>query len=266
MPTYYAAGISVSLNQHPLRHSRTSDISRGQGPEVTQQLAAADVSSFASERMKEEAVDCLHEHGDTSLKFLGKDFEAPFYCVAVNRRHRVKSDIDAQETNNHEQHDDSSELSAAPSTPPEVDPMPSTPKIKTLRASTQAQAPNVELSAHTTSLPSVAIQKQVTIKPETTKQKPYLPSTLLASQADVSSASPKSDATRVKALSMTIRLDPVASFCRSRVIMFKDIKIDCYFNGDLSNSVFLSGKRRNETDGSHQILSGEFSAVPFLIL
>lgn len=257
MPTYYAAGISMNLSKHSLSRTKTSNVIRGQRLKGQQKLATACATLSNSERMHEDAIDCLPEQGDTRLKFLGNDPEAPFYCVVVNRRANVGPDDDAQEIDEQDQHDDSSGLSAAPSTPPEVDLMPPTPKLKTLRPSTQAQAPTNELSKDTTPLPARKITKKITLKLDKAPQEPLPPSTPVMSKADQNAASPILETMGRKGLGLTVRLDPTASFCRCRTLEFKDIKIDCFYNGDLSNSVLLPGKLRNETSGSHQVLSGK---------
>lgn len=237
MPTYFAAGVSLRLKTQDVPTTFIPDIGFDKGFKAQERLAAAEADRANGTRMLERPIDCLGEQGEGALKFLGRSLEVPFYCMSVQYERQSSpwtSRVDSTVSVPAEVRGSSSELSPAPSSSSSTAGQP-LPKFKALRASTQAQA----MTLPSPELPTT-VDKAI---PKAEKAGSSLTRRFQTVSIDPQPPLPHTS-NSVKGISLELKLDPVKSFCRSKQMSLKDLKVDIYVNGTLANSTLIPVRSR----------------------
>lgn len=267
----------MKLATHAIPDPESREVFRGHGKAAQRELASAEAALASRVRMTEEPVECLVEQGDEALKFLGKNMQAPFYCIAVNQglsRARSKaSEAHSFRTPRHsrERSTVSSSLSPAPSTPSasfaETTKPEWPPRSRSLRSSTQGQPtkPGLEpANGPGGSSMKLSIGNHAMEEAKHGKTQPRNAGLMGKSAFQLPNSGGTLIPKQTQGLSLEIKFDPLRSFCRSRVVEYKDIKIDVYFNGQLSTSALISARHKHEPSGTVRTFAGEQNShAPF---
>lgn len=258
MPPYYAAGLTIRLETHEAGALEDTIVTANSGAESKRLLAEADLALSSGERLSEEPVDCLAEQGDSALKFLGKNQTMPFYCMAVNRRPPFVATF--------KQMSDCSltvisvygasvgdQLDPASGADNENEPATaSKPKIKLRLRSTRS-------STHT-ALPEDQQAFQPAPQPPSsdatypTVGMPLGPTRTPTPVSSIPMGQPLS--LDYRPVTLKVQLDPVKSFCRSPRVVFKDLKMEVFFNGVLTHSTLVPARERNKPESLNHVFSG----------
>lgn len=187
--------------------------------------------------MSETTIDCFTQQQDCHLQFMGDDQDMPFFCVAVTPNAHITNSCCAsitrpvEDINSHQSQSSPSESTVVPK--------------------------SQDKAGVTINSTDLAFQKsQIRGKQQPDAHFRTAPSNSLPQEVSKPGSQTSDQGTGHKALALLIRFDHERSFSRTQKFVPRDLKVDCYYNGNLVVSTFLPSRLRTELSGIRHSFSG----------